>query len=86
MEVIKTHTLNLSNDSMTISGVKEVLTFENNLIVIALSEKTVTVKGENLRINELDLNGGKLSASGTVTGIMYSKGREKLSMLKKMFK
>lgn len=86
MEILKNHTLNLSNDNMTINGVTEVLTFENNLIVLSLGDRVLTIKGENLKINELDVKGGRLTAMGEVIGLMYSKSREKLSFFKKLFR
>lgn len=83
---IKPHTLNYAGGRLSVGGVTEVKSFDEKLIVIALDGKTLTVKGENFAVTELTVSGGNFAVNGTVTSLVYTRGKSEEGMLKRLFK
>ncbi|MFI3250030.1 MAG: sporulation protein YabP [Eubacteriales bacterium] len=57
--------------SLTISGVDEVESFDETSIVMHTALGGLVVRGENLHIEKLSLDGGDLKVEGTVESITY---------------
>ena len=53
------------------SGVEEGERFDENEIVMATSRGTLVVRGENLHIEKLSLDGGDLKVDGSVDALSY---------------
>ncbi len=83
---VKPHTLNYAGGRLSVSGVVEVKSFDEKLIVIALDGRTLTVKGENFAVTELTVAGGNFAVNGSVTSLVYTRGKSNDGMLKKLFK
>ena len=58
-------------EKLTLSGVDHVERFDENEIVLHTSMGELTVTGENLHIDRLNLDGGEMSVSGTVISLVY---------------
>jgi hypothetical protein len=84
--IIKSHTLKYENDHIYASGVVNLDNFENNLIIARLCDKTMTIKGNNLNVEDLNIKTGVMVISGTLTSLSYHHKQEKLSLTKKFFK
>ena len=81
------HSLQLSERGLlTVTGVKAVPVFTDKLIEIELDAETLNVTGHDLNVKGLDLDGGKLSASGRVTAVRYSSAPAPSSLFKRLFK
>jgi sporulation protein YabP len=80
------HQLNYFKNQLSLSGVKEVVSFEERVVVLSLSDRGMVVKGEGLTVAELNLKSGILKINGSVLNIAYTKTHEKLSLVKKLFK
>ncbi len=66
------HFLKLSNrKSMELSGVNNVLTFNEQEIVLETSMGILFVIGEDLHITLLKLDEGKVALEGIINNIMY---------------
>jgi sporulation protein YabP len=56
---------------LTISGVEDVERFDENTIVLRSGLGLLTVRGSDLHIETLSLNGGDLRVEGTVDALCY---------------
>ena len=68
-----THSLVLeSRKQLTISGVKEVESFDEQNIIAITSLGEITVSGQELKINRFSTEIGELAIDGYICGITYS--------------
>lgn len=89
-QLIKAHKISLNNrlaGSMT--GVREVISFDGGEIILDTEQGIMIVKGEDLHVTRLTLDKGEVEISGRIDGILYTenedKKREKGSFLAKLF-
>jgi len=75
-------------EKMTISGVEDVESFDDDNIILYTVDGTMTVKGAALRINRLDVEDGELEVEGEIDSIEYSDvhQKEKVGLLSRIFK
>ena len=59
---------------MTISGVTDVLSFDDQIVIVETNLGLVTVKGENLKINKLNIDTSDFSLNGHISSFSYSDG------------
>lgn len=72
MELRAPHHLTLEErGSLSVSGVMEVERFDENEIVMSTSRGTLVVRGEELHIEKLSLDGGDLKVEGMVHSLLY---------------
>lgn len=57
---------------LVMTGVAQVIAFDDAFIDLSLGEVSVTVEGEGLEIVVFDAATGRLSAKGFVTAVYYS--------------
>ena len=57
--------------SLSVSGVEEVESFDENAIVMRTAQGTLVVRGEELHIEKLSLDGGDLRVEGMVDSLTY---------------
>lgn len=78
-----------NREKMTISGVTDVLSFDDQVIIVETNLGLLTVKGENLRINKLNIDTSDFSLNGKISVVSYSEGAfdsKQNSFLGKIFK
>ena len=81
------HVILDGRSSLTVSGVEEVDSFDENTIVMATVTGTLVVRGEGLHIEKLSLDGGDLKVEGTVDSLTYEDdGREKGGFLARLLR
>lgn len=85
------HNLILENkEKLSISGVSDVDTFNDEKIVMFTEDDTLIVEGEKLHIQKLDVANGELIIEGMVYAIQYTGGSNAAGtskgFLKKMLK
>lgn len=61
-----------SRQKCSVSGVLEVLSFDENEIVMETSRGTLTIGGENLNVEKLSLDIGELTLEGDVDALIYA--------------
>ena len=75
---------------LSISGVNDVLSFDDQVVIVETELGLLTVKGENIRVNKLSLDISEVVLEGTISYLAYSdKDLEKnknSSLLSKIFK
>ncbi len=62
-------------EQLTVTGVEEVESFDENSIVMGTSKGVLVVRGEQLHIEQLSLDGGALKVEGYVDSITYEEER-----------
>jgi len=64
-------------EKLTVSGVEEVESFDENTIVMDTAQGVLVVRGEDLHIEKLSLDGGDLRVDGMVESLTYEADRGK---------
>ena len=67
------HILLEGREQLTVSGVEEVESFDENTIVMVTAKGTLVVRGEDLHIEKLSLDGGDLKVA--VDALSYEDDR-----------
>ena len=78
-----------NREKLSISGVLDVLSFDDQIVILETDLGLLTVKGENLRINKLSIDTSEVIVEGDISNLGYSdKSSEKSSgsFLGKIFK
>lgn len=71
---------------LTITGVNEINSFDLNNVVANTNMGELTIKGNNLHINNLNVDTGELNMEGEVVALFYNASKDKNSILSKIFK
>ena len=75
---------------LSISGVKDVLSFDDRMVNLDTDLGMLTVKGEDIRINKLSLDTTEVVIEGNISSLIYNdrqmKGQKEESLLGKIFK
>lgn len=71
-----------------ITGVTDVLSFDENSVILETEQGMLTVKGKNLHIDRLMLEQGVVEMEGTVDSMVYSGSNRvrKENLIKRMFR
>ena len=79
-----------NREKLTISGVSDVLSFDDQIVIVETELGLLTVKGEELRINKLSLDTSEVIVEGEIFNIGYSEEEHDKkggsSLLGKIFK
>jgi sporulation protein YabP len=81
------HRLQLEGrESLTVSGVEDVVRFDESCIVMTTCAGSMVVTGSELHIGKLTLDGGELHVDGQVDAVTYEDSRpERGSLLQRLF-
>jgi len=88
-EKFKVHDVILKNRrNLSITGVLDVDNFDEETVTTYTDQGELTVKGENLHINKINLDTGDISLDGTITALIYSDNVKlsKQSFISRLFK
>ncbi len=61
-----------NREKLTISGVLDVLSFDDQIVIVETDLGLLTIKGENLRINKLSLDTTEVIVEGKIFSLSYS--------------
>ena len=78
-----------SREKLSISGVLDVLSFDDQVVVLETELGLLNVKGDNLRINKLSLDTAEVIVEGDIYSLNYSDknlDKKNSSLLSKIFK
>ena len=75
-------------EKLSVSGVKEIISFDDKNVSIKTICGELVVEGENLRINVLNVEKGELDIQGKIIGINYFDvyDGDKKTLLSKIFR
>ena len=57
---------------LSVSGVNDVLSFDDQIIIVETSLGLLTIKGEDLKINKLNIETSDLIIEGLINSLAYS--------------
>ncbi len=61
-----------NREKLNVSGVNDVLSFDDQVVIIETELGLLTVKGENLKINKLNIDTSEVIVEGNVNNLTYS--------------
>ncbi|AYD41278.1 sporulation protein YabP [Clostridium fermenticellae] len=86
----KKSTMNIENRKrLTLSGVLEVVSFNDEQIILNTNLGTLSIKGNNLKMNKLDVQNGDVIIMGMINSCVYMSKeakKNKESIISKLFK
>lgn len=69
------HSLTLdSRNSLNITAVDDVLSFDETLVSLSVGESVLNISGEGLSIKNLSLENGDVTVNGNISAIVYFDG------------
>ena len=82
----RSHTLSMENrDKLSLTGVEDVSGFDESLVVLTTSMGELTVRGEGLHIERIDLDSGQLEVRGKVQELSYDERAPKSTLWSRLF-
>lgn len=87
----RSHKIIMQNRSVVnITGLNDVVSFDENQVILDTEMGLLTMKGKNLHVSRLTLEKGEIDVEGTVDSMVYSSNealhRSGESLFKKLFK
>ena len=89
--VLKNHKVSIeAREKTTITGVKDVVEFDLNQVILETSMGMLSFKGNDLKVTRLSLDKGEVDVRGNVDSLEYTKisdySEKGKSFIKRMFK
>ena len=78
-----------NREKLSVSGVVDVLSFDDQVVMIETELGLLTCKGDNLKINKLSIDTSEVIVEGKISYLAYSENsnkREEQGLLSKLFK
>ena len=76
--VPRTHTLHMENrKTATLTGVSEVLAFDDRQVILATDHGEIALTGEGLHVSRLTLDEGDLTVEGRIDSLLYTQPRRR---------
>jgi len=78
-----------NRNKLSISGVKDVLSFDDQVVIMETELGLLTVKGDNLKINKLSIDTSEVIVEGEINHLGYSdhaKKEQDSGLFSKIFK
>ncbi len=77
-----------NRERLTITGVVDVLSFDDLIVIVETQLGLLTIKGNNLRINKLNLDNSEVMIEGEIFNLGYSEEtlNKKNSLISKIFR
>ena len=79
-----------NREKLNITGILDVFSFDDQIIIIETELGLLTIKGENLKINKLSLDTSDFTVDGKIFSLTYSDAENNIkknkNILSKIFK
>lgn len=86
MQEHMTHKLTLNErKSLVVTGVTEVISFDETAVVFHTGLGTMVVQGSQLQLKNLSSEGGQIAVEGVVSAISYEEPRQSGGWLHRLF-
>ena len=80
------HKLTLTERSaLTVTGVSEVVSFDEHAVVLRTGLGTLVVQGQNLQLKQLTSEGGDVAVEGEISSLVYEQTRSRGNLLTRLF-
>ena len=70
---------------LTMTGVTEVVSFDDTTVVLQTSLGTLIVQGKELQLKTLSLEGGQVEVDGSVSALAYEEPRQAAGWKRRLF-
>ena len=70
---------------LTMTGVTEVVSFDDGVVVLRTGLGTLVVQGQQLQLKQLTLDGGNVAVEGQISSLTYEENRTPGSWLGRLF-
>lgn len=61
-----------NREKLNVSGVLDVLSFDDQIVIVETELGLLTIKGENLKINKLNIDTSEITLDGSISSLSYS--------------
>ena len=79
--------LTLNNrSSLTVTGVNDVISFDDSVVVLRTELGTLIVQGSQLQLKTLSTQGGQVDVEGKVASLLYEEPRAKGGWKHRLFR
>ena len=78
-----------NREKLSISGVLDVLSFDDQVVIVETELGLLNIKGDNLRINKLSIDTSEVIVQGDIYSLVYSEkdvNKKGTSLIGKIFK
>ena len=72
-------------NNLTMSGVTEVVSFDENEVIVNTDLGRLTVLGQQLQLKTLSVEGGQIVVEGHITSLQYEEPRQSGGWLRRLF-
>ena len=80
------HGLNLDQrKKLSVTAVAEVVSFDEEAIVLRTALGTLVVQGQELKLRQLTLDGGNVAVEGKIDSLVYEQTRQTGGMMRRLF-
>ncbi len=80
------HKLTLDQrNSLTMTGVTEVVSFDENAVIVCTDLGRLTVQGQQLQLKTLSVEGGQIAVEGNIAALQYEEPRQKGGWVHRLF-
>lgn len=80
------HKLTLDRrNSLTMTGVTEVVSFDENTVIVGTELGVLTVQGQQLQLKTLSVEGGQIAVEGDISSLQYEEPRQKGGFVRRLF-
>lgn len=81
------HKLNLDDrKKLTMTGVTEVVSFDENAVVLKTGLGTLLIQGQQLQLKTLTLEGGNVAVEGQIAALSYEEPRQSGGWLSRLLR
>lgn len=75
----------LGRKKLTMTGVQEVISFDETAVVLKTSLGDLLIQGTGLQLKELSPQGGQMAVEGTVSSMSFEEPRDDRSWVRRLF-
>ena len=69
---------------LTVTGVQDVESFDENAVVLHTNRGVLIVKGRELHLKQLSVDGGQVAVDGNVDALLYEESRKEGGFLARL--
>ena len=77
-----------NREKVSLTGIKDVLSFDDEIVILESELGILSIKGTNLRVNKISVDSGDVIVEGAIKGIEYSDKEpfQKQGLMSRIFK
>ena len=81
------HELRLENrEKLSVTGVREVESFDENAVVLHTARGVLIIRGENLHLKTLSIDGGQIAVTGTIGSLSHEETQKGGGLFQRLFR